>query len=437
MIGSNFGGLPRKGRSSQGTPAQNGPFVGVAPVVIGKHSTVINAISKPSSAEAGKAKENFRKKGTISVGFVGQLHDNCGYGQAARLYVASLSLVGVNVNAESTSSKRTLDYGEAGRQADRCVANRSPYVIKIVVLTPDAFQNHSEPGVYKIGIFYWEADFLPAHWVQSCNAMDEIWVSCHWTADVAKRSGVRKPIFVFANSVRPEDYKLDGKTTSFPGVDPKSFKFLSVFQWTERKNPDGLLRAYLRAFSNKDKVVLLLKTYLISPGDDRDRNEIVNQVQSIIKTERGTARVYVITHALTQGEMFSLYRSSDAFALIHRAEGFGLPLLEAAAMGKPVISTNYSAPLDFLKPDWSYLVSHTLTPIRGMAPRFTIYNDAMNWANPDLMECSKKMRQIYENQEEAKQKGLAARKFVLENFSWASVGNKMKDRLSEILEQIT
>jgi glycosyltransferase involved in cell wall biosynthesis len=50
-------------------------------------------------------------------------------------------------------------------------------------------------------------------------------------------------------------------------------------------------------------------------------------------------------------EVASLYRHPQIKALVAltRGEGFGLPILEAAASGLPVITTNWSGHLDFME----------------------------------------------------------------------------------------
>ena len=56
----------------------------------------------------------------------------------------------------------------------------------------------------------------------------------------------------------------------------------------------------------------------------------------------------------------ALYASCDVFVSLHRAEGFGLTIAEAMALGKPTIATAYSANMDFTTPGNSYLVRYDL-----------------------------------------------------------------------------
>ena len=50
----------------------------------------------------------------------------------------------------------------------------------------------------------------------------------------------------------------------------------------------------------------------------------------------------------------------DCYVSLHRAEGFGLTLAEAMAIGKPVIATGYSGNVDFMNDANSYLVDYEI-----------------------------------------------------------------------------
>ena len=54
--------------------------------------------------------------------------------------------------------------------------------------------------------------------------------------------------------------------------------------------------------------------------------------------------------------MAALFARADCYVSLHRAEGFGLTLAEAMALGKPVIATGFSGNTDFMTPANSYLV---------------------------------------------------------------------------------
>jgi glycosyltransferase involved in cell wall biosynthesis len=359
MIGFHFfGGIPRKaGAPSIGDPVmgpvqgiqpgQQKPKLGLGEVVVDPfHEKRKNQLNPHIAARPTEAKKAFQD-GKINVRWVAPLLDGSGYAEAGRNYVAALSTAGVNVMAHSVSFENSRsDYGRAGKLSEAAIANKINYAINVVFLTPDHFPIYREMGAYNIGLFDWETDFLPPQWVTTCNEMDEIWVPCQWTADVAKKSKVTRPIHVFGHCASPDDY-TDGPTLSFQEVDPSWYKFYSIFQWTERKNPRGLLQSYLKAFTDKDPVILILKTYRANYSES-EQAAIVSEIEKI-KGEVGGAhqpRVMALLGMMTKEEMQALHRTGDCFALIHRSEGWGLPHFEACMMGKPVITTNYSANLE-------------------------------------------------------------------------------------------
>jgi len=55
-------------------------------------------------------------------------------------------------------------------------------------------------------------------------------------------------------------------------------------------------------------------------------------------------------------DMPKLYKSFNAFVLPTRAEGWGLPFIEAMSMGLPTIGTNWGGQVDFMNKDNSYLL---------------------------------------------------------------------------------
>ena len=61
-------------------------------------------------------------------------------------------------------------------------------------------------------------------------------------------------------------------------------------------------------------------------------------------------RVHVLHGQMNESEVASLYRHEKIKGIVSltRGEGFGLPTLEAAASGLPVIATGWSGHMDFL-----------------------------------------------------------------------------------------
>src|SRR5439155_14898863 len=129
-------------------------------------------------------------------------------------------------------------------------------------------------------------------------------------------------------------------------------------------------------------------------------------------------------------ELNSLYDLSDAYVSLHRAEGYGLTLLEAMRFGKPAIATAYGGNVDFMTEDNTYLVRSKMAEVRA---DWGPYKKGWAWAEPDLEHAAALMLDVYQNRAEAIRRGAAGRSDVLQNLGPAVVGGMMTERLARIL----
>ena len=169
------------------------------------------------------------------------------------------------------------------------------------------------------------------------------------------------------------------------------FKFLCIARYDKRKNLDVLIKAFLEEFKHEDDVALVMSNLAVNKQIFRDKKIIyVNPMNS--------------HHTLGR-----LYASCDSFVFPTRAEGWGLPVCEAMACGLPTIVTGYSAITDYANNSNAYIINHTMEDMP---------NDRGQWANPDEKHLRHLMRYVYENREEAKEKGKQASEDILGNFTW-------------------
>ena len=132
-----------------------------------------------------------------------------------------------------------------------------------------------------------------------------------------------------------------------------------------------------------------------------------------------------------------LYRAVNAFVLPTRGEGWGLPLMEAMAMGLPTISTNYGGQVAFMNPQNSFLVNYTLEDVPASFDRFHALPDTpMQWAKPDIGHLRAVMRQVRSNPAEARARGAVARQHIVDNFGIDSVADIIVERLKDIRRRL-
>ena len=367
------------------------------------------------------------------VKYIGPVFDGSGYAEAARNYVLSIYKKGYPITLSPISFEKTRpDLGINGEILRSLINNNVDYDKVIVHSTPDLWANFTknEAGKYIIGYTVWETSKLHPIWTKACNTVDEVWLPCDWNMDVFKDSGVNVPLFKIPHAIDVPDLNTV-PDFNMQGMPDNLFTFYSIFQWQERKNPYGLLAAYNAAFAGVDDVVLVLKTYRTDHAGDKDSiKEMIVEFRKYLTLDR-YPKMYLIVENMSHQNVMGLHKSGDCFVLLQRSEGFGLCHFEAAASGNPVITPNYGGQCEFLKEDNSYLVDHTLCPVGGM-PWSPYYRGDQYWCEPDMKQAIETMRHVYNNREEAKEKGTNARRFIGENFTWDKIGDIVVERLQTV-----
>jgi len=275
-------------------------------------------------------------------------------------------------------------------------------------------------GRTRIGRTMFEADAIPESWREYCEAMDEIWVPSPFTLDAFAAGGVSpQRLRVMPAGVNTPIFR--------PGLEPlplpcrRGFNFLSVFEWTQHKGPDVLLRAYLSEFKPDEDVALILKTYArpnVSASLFTRVTYFVERAMSMRIEDAATLLVYD-PGFLSATEIPRLYASADAFVLASRGENCGRPYMEALSCGCPVIATRSGGQIDFLNDANSELVDCKLAPV----PWYTDVElfAAARWAEPSVDHLRERMRHVFEHSQESRQKALRGRAEMVANWDWDRV----------------
>ena len=96
--------------------------------------------------------------------------------------------------------------------------------------------------------------------------------------------------------------------------------------------------------------------------------------------------------------MSALYRDQTVkcFIGLTRGEGYGLPILEAATAGIPVIATNWSGHLDFMKTGKFIDVDYRLSTIHETRVDNQIFMEGSRWAEPSEDHFKRRLIKFYE-----------------------------------------
>jgi glycosyltransferase involved in cell wall biosynthesis len=146
-------------------------------------------------------------------------------------------------------------------------------------------------------------------------------------------------------------------------------------------------------------------------------------LQASVRDLPGTV---LLTATLPRADITALEVACDCFVSLHRSEGFGLAVAEAMLLGKPVISTDWSATAEFVDAGNGCPVRAKLVTLeQNHGP----YAKGSTWAEPDTAHAAEHMRRLFADRALAAQLGAAARATIETRFSPAAIGARYRRRL--------
>lgn len=361
------------------------------------------------------------------VNLVGHLRAETGVGEAGRATARALAAGGV--------PHALVDWPDPASEnregATLALSREAPYAVNLLQVNADEVPRLvAERGAgllagrHTVGIWNWELGTFPPACLQSAEPLDEVWAPSSFCVRALSR--------VLPRPVRRVPYAIDVGPVAPPGpsirprwgIPDDAFVFLFVFDlrsYIARKNPQAAVQAFRRAFGERPDRLLLLKT-----GRAEQEPE---GAAALAAATRGLPNVRVVSEVLDRQELLELLRMCDAYVSLHRSEGLGLTMLEAMALGKPVIATAYSANVEFMNEGNSLPVRYRLAPIeRDIGP----YARGAVWAEPSVEHAAEQMRRVVDRPELARELGERAREDVARELSPARVGQLIRGRLAQV-----
>lgn len=294
-----------------------------------------------------------------------------------------------------------------------------------------AYQFSTPRAPISIGRTMFETDAVPIGWLNKMNSVTEIWVPSEFNKKTFCDAGLdENKIFILPGAIDVEKYNPE-KVKPYKLKDEQSFHFLTVFDWSLRKGWDVLIQAYLEEFQGDENVSLILKVYKMLNSHSNPHEDILQIAKKIGK--RNLPRIELIDSYMKNEQLIQLYAAADSFVLPSRGEGWGRPYMEAMAMGLPTIGTRWSAQVDYMNDDNSYLIDvEKLTLVDQSMP---LFYHGHHWAQPNVDHLKQLMRKIFENQEEAKRVGIKAREHMLSHYSHEKIAKMMYQRLDNLVQK--
>jgi glycosyltransferase involved in cell wall biosynthesis len=364
--------------------------------------------------------------------FTAPFFDPSGYGKASRQNALAMHKMGVELTLNPISfEKNKPSIGEDGELLRSLVNRFDDYDAHFIQLTPEHFPIYQKKTEKTIAFTVWENDRLFPTWPGFINTLDKVITGSEWGKKVFEDSGVTIPVGVCSHCADDVPKNIDNYKIS--GLSDDTFVFGDIFQWVEKKNPGGLLKTYWATFKKEDNVALVLKTYR---NDFSDVEK--NVIRDTIKRMKNFSPldyyppIYLILDMLSDNQVKALHSRFDCYISLDKGEGVGIGPLTAGSFGKPIILTGWGGSTEYAKPDNSYLVDFTKEFAFGM-PYSPWHRGDQMWANADQEHASRLMREVFENQAQAKEKGLKLQSYIRENFSYEAIGKRLISEIEEVL----
>lgn len=360
------------------------------------------------------------------LNIVGWLRAELGIGESARCMVRAADAAGL------PSALVDLRVPCLARMGDDSFTARlgaeNPHPVNVVHFDPPVARDlahHHGPrffgSKYNIAYWAWELPEFPEAWVPSGSYVDEVWCPSEFVrAAIASR--LRRPVRVMPHAIEFAVPSGDCRSRFSLPSDRCLFLFLyDLNSYQERKNPLAVIEAYRRAFPDEADVALVLKTH----NPERNREAFARLLDAV----KGLRQVRIIADTLSRSDVHALEAACDVFVSLHRSEGFGLAVAEAMYLGKPVISTDWSATAEFVTADTGCPVRHRLITLReSHGP----YAAGQTWADPDVDHAADWMRRLRDDAALRTSLGRAAAAAMRRDFSPVSIGARYRARLEQL-----
>lgn len=376
-----------------------------------------------------------------------------GYGVHAR-QVARWLFERADKNGNLDITTEVLNWGQTAWYVDAYAQNeligrcfqatlnqKEKYDVTIQLQLPNEW--HPGLGTFNIGMTAGvEADRCNPQWIEHVNQMNLVLVPSEFTKEVFMRSGkVTTRIEVVPESFFDEILNADKIPALDLGLETETN--LLVFgqitggdAMSDRKNLPFTLKWLFEAFANNPKVGIVLKTNM-SRFTEADKFLCENSMKQLLNeiNKPANPKLYLLHGEMSEEEVVGLFKHPKISALVTltHGEGFGLPILEAAAMGVPVIASGWSAHTEFLNHGKYIKVDTSVGPVPQSRFDGQIWMPGAMWGMADENDFKKRVTRFVEDPSNPKIWAKDLQKKLKKLYSFQSISEHYDEKLGDLL----
>ena len=310
--------------------------------------------------------------------YVGQIHDNSGYGVAARRNLKCIlenpkANFDIKVYSQSYEENSKVSLGDnfpeikerliSEEEISKLKSSSYELVIHLPIPTAyfayqkknTAFRKLLDNSSINHCLTTWETDSTPPFWDQMIQELKIVnfSVPSTWNKSVFEKK--YSPIEVVPHPINT-NVSVSEEPFTFESQIKDYFKVVAISQWHPRKDFETLIRSFYMAFFDNPNALLIVKSYynLMSGNVDQDSKAIMSQIdmikRTVFKNETDVAKckTLFLGGVIKKEKLNRLIDISDVYMSCTRGEGFGLPISEAMCLKKPVIVPGETGHMDFV-----------------------------------------------------------------------------------------
>jgi len=362
----------------------------------------------------------------MKINLYGDIFGQTGYNRHTRSLANALFELGFDVRLDTAKPPQwERECNDA--EFNMCTKEFDPDCITIMIAQPQYWNIALAAKPKKFyGFCVWEGDVVPEYWVKflTDRRVDGIFVPSQHTKDAILKvyKQLSKKIHIIPHGYNPAIFYPEEKPTS------KVLTFSANKGWSQglydRGGLQWLIKAFSQEFNNKDKVELKIK---INPVYNNPEWNIKKEISALKLDRINKAKIYTTCNLISDDALRHFYNEGDVFVTTSMGDAFNLPVIEAMACGLPVCATYFGGQSDMVDNKNGWVIKQGKLVHWSKEPAY----EETKWFKPNISGIRKKLRYIYDHQEQIKKK----REKVLSeapNWTWLQTAKKIKKLLSNL-----
>ena len=247
----------------------------------------------------------------------------------------------------------------------------------------------------KVLILPLDGTSIKEEYINMINQFDMIITPSSSGKKILEENNITKPIAIIPNyycNIVPENKKF-----SFY---KNKIVFYHESTLIERKGFDLMCEAFIRAFSDTpehNKVLLVIKGPRLRTVTFDEIEAKKRSCMSLQKKYKAPASIIKISQFLSKETLQALLSQAHSYVSFSKIEGFGIPLLRAAVLEKPILTldSKFSGYTDFLTNQNSYLIPTNTILVHKRES--SLWKEDSVWSYPKMDQAVEMFRILYKD----------------------------------------